>query len=186
MFKIISTGALVAALAVAGAGPLTADSADQASTSAPLARQLAQALDAAKLDSIAAPNPATGGFVAALYIPGTQLLVVSGKFESSDIGTHRIGKKEFRELYMDLMGASVAGSRLFATDVSCDGFSFKPDGDAPGDTWERDNKTQVFEGAKKSKLSDEQYLKVYSEADTQYAQILQLLLSQVTPKVGSL
>ena len=41
----------------------------QDAKSAPLARQLAQALDAAKLDSIAAADPSTGAFVAALYSP---------------------------------------------------------------------------------------------------------------------
>jgi hypothetical protein len=185
MFKRFSTGLLVAVVAAAGGATPGVAAGPQESKSAPLARQLAQALDAAKLDSIAAPDPSTGGFVAALYIPGTQLLVVSGKFEVPDIGAHRIGKKEFRELYMDLMGASVAGSRQFAADVSCDGLSFKPEGEAPADTWERNNKTQIFEGAKKSKLSDEQYAKAYSEADAQYARILALLLAEAKPKVGS-
>jgi hypothetical protein len=185
MLNRISTGVLVAGLAAAGAGPVLMAVGPQESKSAPLARQLAQALDAAKIDSIAAADPASGGFVAVLYIPGTQLLVVSGKFEVPDIGTHRIGKKEFRELYMDLMGASVAGSRQFVTDVNCDGFSFKPAGDAPADTWERNNKTQVFEGARKANLSEEQYVKTYREADDQYAQILELLLAQTKPKTGT-
>ena len=53
----------------------------QESKSAPLAKQLAAALDAAKLDSIAAKDPAAPDvFVAALYFPGMQLLVVSGKY----------------------------------------------------------------------------------------------------------
>jgi len=179
MFQRLSTGLLLVALASPGvsAGP-------QESKSAPLAKQLAQALDAAKLDSIAASDPSTGAFVAALYIPGTQLLVVSGKFQSPDIGTHRISKKEFRELYMDLMGASVAGSRMFAADVSCDGFVMKPDGDLAADTWENGSTTHAFEGHKKAKLSEAAYLKAYTEADAQYAHILELLLAQTKPKTN--
>lgn len=177
MFQRLSSGLLLVALASAGVG------AGQESKSAPLARQLAQALDAAKLDSIAAPDPATGGFVAALYIPGTQLLVVSGRFATPDIGTHRISQKQFRELYMDLMGASVAGSRQFAADVSCDGFVVKPDGDLAADTWEFNNKTHAFEGHKKAKLSEAEYMKAYTEADAQYAHILELLLAQAKPKI---
>jgi len=184
MVKSLSTGVLVAALTF-NAGLLVTAAGPQDSKSAPLAKQLAQTLEAAKLDSIAAADPTTGGFVAALYIPGTQLLVVSGKFEIPEIGTHRISKKEFRELYMDLMGASLAGSRLFASDVSCDGLSFKPEGDVPADTWEQANKTHAFEGAKKAKLSDEQYTKVYSEADAQYARILELLIANAKPKTTS-
>jgi hypothetical protein len=180
MCNRFSAGVLIAALIIIGGRGASAG--PQESKSAPLARQLVQVLDAAKLDSMAAADPTTGGFVAVLYIPGTQLLVVSGKFQAPDIGTHRIGKKEFRELYMDLMGASVAGSRQFATDVSCDGIVFKPGNDTPGDTWERDNKTHVFEGAKKAKLSEDDYMKAYSEADAQYARFLELLLAQAKPK----
>lgn len=182
MLKILLTGALVG-LAGIGVGPPVLASTPQESKSAPLARQLTQALDAAKMDSIATTDPSTGAFVAALYIPGTQLLVVSGKFESPDIGSYRIGRKEFRELYMDLMGASVAGSRQFASDVSCNGLSQKPDGQAPADTWEQSNKTQAFEGAKKAKLSEEQYTKAFGEADAQYARFLELLIAQTKIKV---
>jgi hypothetical protein len=176
MFKIMSSTLVLTAF-----GALVLASGPQESKSAPLAKQLAQTLDTAKLESIAAADPSSGGFVAALYIPGTQLLVVSGKFDNPEIGNVRLSKKEYRELYMDLMGASVAGSRLFATDVSCDGFVFKPEDDAPADTWEAANKTRVFEGAKKAKLSDEDYLKTYSEADAQYAHILQLLITKAKP-----
>ena len=177
MLRSVSTAVGIVALlsAAAGAGP-------QESKSGPLARQLAQALDAAKLDSIAATDPATGAFVAALYIPGTQLLVVSGKFDAPDIGAHRLSRREFRELYMDLMGASTAGSRQFASDVSCNGFVLKPDGDLAADSWEQGNKTHAFEGHKKAKLSEEEYLKAFTDADTQYAKILELLLAQARPK----
>lgn len=180
MLKEIPSGLLLASSAIVLSAAAVIG-ADQESKSAPLAKQLAQALDAAKLDAIAASDPSTGGFVAALYIPGTQLLVVSGKFTTPDIGTHRISKKEFRELYMDLMGASVAGSRQFASDVSCDGFAFKPEGEAPADSWEIENKTHAFEGPKKAKLSEDEYLKTYTQADQQYAHILQLLLAKAKP-----
>lgn len=181
MFKIVSSGAMAVALAAAVASP-SLFAAPQESKSAPLARQLTQLLDASKLESIAAADPTGGGFVAALYIPGTQLLVVSGKFLTPDIGTYRIEKKEYRELYMDLMGGSVAGSRLVASDVSGDGFASKPKRDAPPDTWERDNKTQAFEGSRKAKLSAELYDRAYNDADAEYARILGLLLTQAKPK----
>lgn len=181
MLKGASGVALVVVVAAASAGPGMA--AFQESRSAPLARQLSLALDAAKIDAIAASDPSTGGFVAALYIPGTQLLVVSGKFEAPAIGSHRISKKEFRELYMDLMGASVAGSRMFAADVSCDGFVYDPEGDAPADTWEAGSVTHAFAGPKKGNVSGDEYRKTFSEADRQYAHILALLLAETKPKI---
>jgi hypothetical protein len=183
MFKILSAGAFALALAAAASGSALSGAAE-GSKSAPLAKQLTQLLDAAKLETIAAADPASGSFVAALYIPGTQLLVVSGKFQSPDIGTYRLEKKEYRELYMDLMGGAVPGSRRIASDVNCDGFSFKPQRDAPADTWEADDTTHAFEGAKKAKLSDELYAKAYEHADTEYARFLELLLAQAKPKGG--
>ena len=177
MFHRFPTAVLLAALASTG---LSAGS--QESKSAPLAKELTQVLDAAKIDTIAAADPSSGGFVAALYIPGTQLLVVSGRFEMPDIGTHRLSKGEFRELYMDLMGASLAGSRQFASDVACDGFTYKSDGDYAADTWENGGTTHAFEGHKKAKISEADYLKAYTDADAKYAAILHLLLAQAKAK----
>jgi len=183
MCKTVSAGAVALAFAAAVSGTALI-AAEQESKSAPLARQLSQLLDASKLETIAAADPASGSFVAALYIPGTQLLVVSGKFQSPEFGTNRLEKKEYRELYMDLMGGAVPGSRLVASDVKCDGLAFKPHRDDPADTWENGDKMHSFDGAKKAKLSDEVYAQAYQEADTQYARILELLLAQAKPKVG--
>lgn len=180
MLKGFSSCALGLLFAAAAAIPTMAFA--QESKSAPLARQLTQLLDAAKLESLAAPDPVGGAFIAAIYIPGAQLLVVSGKFPTPDIGTYRIEKKEYRELYMDLMGGAVAGSRLIASDVAGDGFASKPKRDAPPDTWERDNKTHTFEGSRKAKLSDELYNKAFHDADAEYARILGLLLTHAKPK----
>ena len=103
MFQSLSKAAAVVAVVVLAAA---SSAAAQDSKSAPLARELAKALEAANLQTIGAADPETGGFVAAIYVPGTQLLVVGGKFPSSDIGNYRISKKEFRELYMDLNGGA--------------------------------------------------------------------------------
>ena len=185
MLKTLSkvTVGLTVVVAVCGASPLSASL--QGSKSAPLARELAQALDAAKVDSIAAADPETGGFVAAIYIPGTQLLVVGGKFATPDIGTYRISKKEFRELYMDLSGGSDPASRIFASDVSADGFTLSPRRDAPADMWERGTSKHAFLGARKAKLKDDEYQRVYTEADAAYARVLSLLIAGAKPKPQS-
>ena len=157
----------------------------QESKSAPLAKELAQLLDSSKLTNIGASDPTNGAFVAAMYIPGTQLLVVSGRFTSPDIGPYRLSKKEFRELYMDLMGGSVAGSKIVASDISADGLAFKPANGIPGDTWEHGTTNFAFEGAKKAKLKDEEYTKTYAQADAEYARMLSLLIEQAKTKGGN-
>lgn len=157
---------------------------EQDSKSALAARQLAVALDAVKLDAIAAVDPADPGiFVAAMYIPGAQLLVVSAKYSAPLIITDKITKKEYRDAYMDLQAASVAGTRTFIQDMMADGLVAKPDG--PGDVFEEGLKSMTFDGSwKKAKMSEDDYLKAFAAADDKYAKILALLTAQ-TKKVGS-
>ncbi len=170
------------ALAFVAAVAAPVGAAAQESKSAPLAKQLVQLLESSKLDSIAAADPTNEAFVAALYIPGTQLLVVSGKFPTPVGAQERIKQKQYRDLYMDLQGAAVPGSRVFASDVSCDGLMFKGSGDGAADSWDFANKSLTFDGHKKAKMSEDDYSKAYSSADEQYARILSLLLAQAKPK----
>jgi hypothetical protein len=112
----VAYGALPVLLALSAAVPASA----QDSKSAPLARQLAAALDAAKMDSIAAKDPeAPDAFDAALYFPGMQLLVVSGKYSVPELLTTRLANKEYRDVYLDLNGAATA--KTFIEDPGADG-----------------------------------------------------------------
>ncbi len=173
----------VAALALS----LATTAAAQGSKSAPLAKQLTQVLDTAKLDSIAAADPAEPGtFVAALYIQGTQMLVVSAKYSVPVLLTEKLGKKEYREVYIDLNSASEPRTKIFVMDQLADGIVAKPDGDKPADTWEHGKTAIVFDGdAKKAKLSDEEYQKAFDDADARYARMLSLLLAQAKGRSGS-
>jgi hypothetical protein len=161
--------------------------APQESKSAPLAKQLTQVLDAAKLDSIAAPDPAEPGtFVAALYIQGTQMLVVSAKYAAPSLLTDKLGRKEFREVYIDLNSASDPHTKLFVMDQLADGLALKPENDQPADTWELGKTQIVFDGDyKKAKVSETEYQKTFDDADTRYARILSLLLAQAKGRSGS-
>ncbi|HEX6975101.1 MAG TPA: hypothetical protein VF147_11910 [Vicinamibacterales bacterium] len=174
-----AAGLLVAA-SVATATP----EGGQDSKSAAAAKELSQLLDAAKLDAVAAADPSTpGAFVAAMYIPGAQLLVVSAKYSAPTLIADRIAKKDYREAYMDLQAASVAGTRVFVQDMLADGLIAKPDG--AGDVYE-DAKPMTFDGEwKKAKMSEDDYMKRYADADAQYAKMLQVLIAQVKAKAGS-
>src|SRR6186713_3637712 len=86
----------------------------QSTKSGSPAKQLAAALDAAKLDAIAAADPSDpGAFVAALYIQGSQLLMVSAKYAAPSLLMAKIKAKDYRDVYIDLSSASVAGSKVF-------------------------------------------------------------------------
>ena len=157
----------------------------QESKSAPLVKQLTQLLDAKKLDSIAAPDSANlGTYVAALYFPGSQLLVVSAKYAAPPLLNEKIAKKDYREVYIDLSSASIAGSKLFVMDTNADGLVAKPGEDQPFDSAERGGQQYTFDGAwKKAKISESDYMKAYEEIDAAYAKALQLLIGQL--KSGS-
>ena len=160
---------------------LNSVSARQSTKSAPAVKELTQALDAAKLDSIAAADPSDPSvFVAALYIQGSQLLVVSAKYAAPPLLTAKIKTKEFRDIYMDLSAASVAGSKVFIIDQNCDGLASKPDGDAAPDSWEAGPQQLTFDGEwRKAKLTEEAYGKAFSDADERYTKIVALLTAQV-------
>jgi hypothetical protein len=153
----------------------------QESKSSALAKQLSAALDAAKLDSIAAADPtAPDVFNAALYFAGAQLLVVSAKYSAPLYLLERLGKKEYRDVYMDLNGAGVPNSKTFIQDGAADGLKTKNVGNQAADVFEAAGKQTVFDGEpKKQKMSDQDYQKAFADADEKYAQILTALLSQI-------
>ena len=177
----VSAVAAAIALASMSASPST----PQASKSATAAKELAQILDAAKLDAVAAPDPADPGtFVAALYIPGSQLLVVSAKYAAPPLILAKMKTKDYRDIYIDLSAASVAGSKVFVIDMNCDGLASKPDNDAAPDSWEAGTQQVSFDGDwKKAKMSEADYGKAFATADERYAKMLALLAAQA--KSGS-
>jgi hypothetical protein len=168
---------LAAAVALCFAAAASA----QESKSASLAKQLAAALDTVKLDSIAARDPAAPDvFVAALYFPGIQLLVVSGKYSVPQLLNERIGRKEYRDVYLDLNGASVADTKVFIEDPGADGLKPKREDNTAFDQCEAAGKRTMFDGEwKKQKLSEQEYMKAFASADERYAQILAALLAQL-------
>jgi hypothetical protein len=175
------TGAL-AALLIVLSPPLFA----QSSKSAAAAKQLAEALDASKLEAIAAADPADpGSFVAALYFQGSQILVVAAKYAAPPLLVEKIKQKNYRDVYIDLSSASIAGSKVFVIDTGVDGLAAKP-GDGGADSFEQGPKQVLFDGEwKKAKLSEEDYMKAFSDADERYAKMLSLLAAQANAVKGT-
>jgi hypothetical protein len=151
----------------------------QESKSGPLAKQLAAALDAAKLDSVAAKDPdGTDVFVAALYFPNMQFLVVSGKYSAPQLLQTRLTNKEYRDVYLDLNGAATA--KTFIEDPGCDGLKAKRENNQAFDTAEIEGKRTAFDGEwKAQKLSEQDYTKAFAAADERYARILSALIAQL-------
>jgi hypothetical protein len=167
--------ACVVAFAVAPALALA-----QNGKSAAAVKALTQALDAGKLDAIAAADPADPStFVAALYISGSQLLVVSAKYSAPPLLAAKIKTKEYRDVYIDLSAAAVAGSKTFVIDFNCNGLVSKTEENGAPDAWETDKQQLAFDGDwRKAKMSEADYMKTYSDADERYARMIELLAAQ--------
>ena len=175
--NLVAHGCLTVVLALSTSGAVLA----QESKSGPLAKELATALDAAKLDSIAAKAPASADvFIAALYFPGAQLLVVSAKYAVPLYLNNRLAKKEYRDTYLDLSSASVPTTKVFIEDLGADGLKAKRNEGQPYDSYELAGKRTAFDGDwKKQNLSEDDYMKAFAAADDGYAQMLTALLAQL-------
>lgn len=146
-----------------------------------LAKELATALDAAKLTAIAAKDgPDQESYVAAMYFSGSQLLVVAAKYNPSILLSQKLDRKEYQEIYIDLNSAAVAGTKIFIEDPGADGLKAEhKDGEAP-DTIERANKRTMFDSSwrKEQKLEDAAYMKLVTDTDELYARLLRALIAQ--------
>jgi len=175
--RAVACGCVAAVVAVS----VSAAALAQEPKSASLAKQLAAALDAAKIDSIAAKDPsAPDVFIGALYFPGVQLLVVSAKYTVPALLNEKLGQKAYRDVYIDLNSASVPESKIFVEDLGADGLKAERAENQPYDSCEKAGKRTSFDSDwKRQKLSKEEYMKAFAEADERYAKMLEALLAQI-------
>jgi hypothetical protein len=152
----------------------------QESKSQPLAKQLAAALDAAKLDSLAAPDPAMPGvFVGVLYFRGGQILAISTKYAAPAAIEYKLAQKAYRDIYLDLSAGQPVPGRLFVEDMGADGLQAKRQGTA-FDSVELDGKKVVLNAQPRpQKLTASEYDTAFATADDRYAQVLNALLAQL-------
>jgi hypothetical protein len=153
----------------------------QESKSAALAKQLASMLDARKLESVAAKDPASPDtYIGALYFPGLQLLTIAGRYSAPALLDARLDKHEYRDIYIELNGAATAGTKVFVEDLGIDGLRARREDERPADNVEAAGKRVAFDGDwRKQQLSEQDYQKAFAAADAQYAQFLAALLAQL-------
>jgi hypothetical protein len=169
---------LTAALAVALLPAISP--AQDASKSDPLASELVQLLEKAGLQYIAAKAAEADYYVAALHIPGVQLLAVKAKYSVPVLFDERLSKKEYQDAYIDLNSASLPETKTFIEDLRADGLHVRREGDDPFDIYESAGKRTMFDGDwKKQQLSEQEYTSLFVAADDQYAKMLSALIAQL-------
>jgi hypothetical protein len=165
----------VMALGLCLASPVAA----QAPKSPAVAKELAAALDARKMDSVAAKMPGeTDRYAAVLYFPGVQILVIAGKYPQPALMDPRLAQKQYRDIYTELSGTVSKESKIFVLDMGAPGLSPKKT-DGYFDTWTQGDTQVVFDGNwDAQKISEADYNKRFADADAEYTKILGALLAE--------
>ena len=149
----------------------------QAPASAPLAAQLAELMSSAQLDAVAGHSGEDENrFVAALVFPG-QLLVVSARYEVPVYMEEKIENGQFRDVYIDLNAASIAGTKVLVTDAGADGLHASDDAVDMFDDGSSVLRLNGDWGAQN--MSRDDYMQAAADADDQYVRILNALIEQV-------
>jgi hypothetical protein len=151
----------------------------QESRSTPLAAELSKALGAMKLDSIAA-KLGPDEYVGALYFAGSQLLVVKARYIVPERMDATLAARNYRDIYIDLNSASVAGSKTLIADFGANGLQPRRRDNQAADTADLAGRSLSFDGDwGKVKMSEQEYMQSFQTTDTEYARMLEALLAQL-------
>ena len=166
MSRVVVVGVLTSL--VLSVGSATA----QPSESAPLAAQLLELMTSGQLEAVAGKDTVDDDrYVAALAFPG-QLLVVSARYEVPV--EEKIANGQFREVYLDLNQASMAGTKVLITDVGANGLL----ADAAGvDMFDGGSGVLRLDGGG-PQMSRDEYRSAVADADQQYARMLRALIAR--------
>ena len=151
---------------------------EAARTSQQQAAELIRLMSERQLSTVAAADPLNDGrFVAAMHIPGSQLLVIGSRYAAPSLLRERILGGDFRDLYIDLHASGEPEGRLFVIDSGADGLRIDAADGQPFDIVWRDGREQTMLNGdwKQHKLTKEQYLKRSGEQEAAYADMLAIL-----------
>jgi len=151
----------------------------QESKSSQLAVEVAKLLDAAKLGAIAA-KLAGDEYVGALYFAGGQLLVVKARYIVPERMDFQLSNKAYRDVYIDLNSASIAGSKMLVADFGANGLQPRRRDNQAADTVDVEGKSHAFDGDwGKVKLSEAEYTKIFQTSDAEYVRMLEALAAEL-------
>jgi len=176
------TGSLLAAaVAVLGCGAVAAAEDGKPSKSSAAAAALTKQLAQAKLQYIATKDPTDPGrFVAAMHLPGAQLMIVSAKYGAPALLNEKVLLGKFQDAYIDLNSASDFATRVIVEDLRADGFALSKSKNMLRDSIETAGKRVVFDfDWRKQKLTQAEYFTALEQADTQYTRMLELLIAEL-------
>lgn len=151
-------------------------------TSTEAAAALAAQLDTSGRTAFAAADPAEPGrYVAVMYMPGLQLLVISGVYPVPVLLDPKLERGEYQQVYMDLHGASTVDSQWFVQDLLADGIRADRKPGAAFDLVSRKGASFIaIDGDwAGQKLSEAEYRERVKAAEEMYTRMLRVLLTSL-------
>ena len=175
-------------------GLVTVAAQGRAAQSPTVARELARVMGEQKLDAAAASeSEQPDRFIAALYYPGAQFLVVSAAYPVPEHLKQRLVQRQFREAYMDLHGAGARHGKFFVTDLQADGLHPTREKGEPFDIIYVDGVQQTaYDGNwSDQKITESEYNARFQADDARYARLLTALVQALkappaTPDVDAM
>jgi hypothetical protein len=150
-------------------------------------KELVALLQSKKLEAFAVKDSTEPGrFVAVYLVPNVQLMLISAGYERPTDVEYRIYTKDFTNAYAELNSSVLAKDKVFFQDALCDGLFPKTTNGAE-DIVTIGTTKRVFNGdyndPKKKpdpkKLSQEEYVKAFTDADAKYTSLVTMLLEDL-------
>lgn len=171
--KRLTLSAVVICFAMSVSGlPAAAEEPQSAQPAAALKARMEQL----KLDAVAARDPdEPGRYVAALYVPGIQFLVVSAPYPVASVLDKKIAARQYMDVYIDLQAVRDRTGHFFVEDLQADGV--RPSEDAACDTTTLNGSTPVVFNGKwdAQHLTQDAYEARFKRDDERYARMLKVL-----------
>jgi hypothetical protein len=170
---------LLFGVAFAARGQEPSQSAAPAATVKALLEQL-------KMDTIATRDPQEAGrYIAAFYVPDSQLLVVSAPYSVPAAMDRVIAAGNHMEAYMNLQAVQDHKGHFFVVDSLADGLRKLPAADQPFDSTTIDGAVMVMFDGKwdAQKLTESGYNEMFTKDDARYARMLTILANELKKKI---
>lgn len=140
-------------------------------------------LERAKTDSFAVKVDGDSDlYVSAMYVPDSQLLVVSGRYPNPAAIDARIAARDYRGAYGDHNASTLREGKLFVMDMQANGLADRAGEGQPFDIVYQDGvTTTMFNGNwRAQKLSERDYRDRFAAVDKRYAEMLARLIEGIT------
>jgi len=120
-------------------------------------------------------------FVAAMLLPGIQLVIVSAEYPVPVLLRERVYTRKYRDAYQDLSAASIEETRLVIDDPLANGLAARPaKGQSVSGTVSRGDEAPFpFDGQwRRRRVSEADYMARFQETRKEYLRLVKLLIAQ--------